>query len=172
MHSDGIGPSVLLQSLLERANGWPLVAASVFGPGVVAAVWCAPFLASVRIRALFRRLPPFESTLATYALVVVLGSLPYVLGVVAAITGVDTEGLRAGARMGEAILGVVVPLSVVYAVGVPPVGALGLPRAGIDWNPTGYGVSTWLLLAAGGVWYAALFAVPLALVSVILAFPE
>jgi len=161
----------LLQTLGDQLLGWLYAVAFVFLPGAVATVCWAPFLLSGRLRALFAALPPFDSPYVTYVLVGLAASLPFVVGVGAALVGVDTEGPRAGGRMANAILDLVVPLSVGYVVGTPLIGVLGLPRVGVDWDPTGYGLSTWALLAAGGAWYAALFAVPLTLFSLVIAFP-
>jgi len=162
---------VPLQALLDQLSGWVYSVAFLLVPGAVATVCWTPFLLSGRLRALFAELPPFDSPYATYGLVGLAASLPFVVGVGAALVGVDTEGPRAGGRMANAILTTVLPLSVGYVVGAPLVGVLGLPRVGVDWDPTGYGVSTWALLAAGGAWYAAVFAVPLTLFSLVLAFP-
>lgn len=160
-----------LQALVDQLVGWLSAVAFLLAPGVVAAVCWTPFLLSERLRALFAALPPFDSPYVSYVLVSLAASLPFVVGVGAALVGVDTEGPRAGARMANAILDVVVPLSVGYVVGTPLVGVLGLPRVGADWDPTGYGASTWVLLALGGAWYAALFAVPLTLFALVIAFP-
>ncbi|WP_018256926.1 hypothetical protein [Halomicrobium katesii] len=73
--------------------------------------------------------------------------------------------------MSNSLIDVAVVGTIGYAVGLPSVAALGLPRAGLDWDPTGYGASTWLLLAVGGVWYSLVFAVPLVLLGVVFALP-
>jgi hypothetical protein len=160
-----------LQAFVDQLAGWLYAVAFLFIPGAVATVCWAPFLLSGRIRSLFAELRPSDSPYVSYVLVGLAASLPFVVGVGAALVGVDTEGPRAGGRMGNAILTTVLPLSVGYVVGAPLVGAVGLPRIGVDWDPTGYGLSTWLLLAAGGAWYAAVFAVPLTLFSLVVAFP-
>lgn len=162
-----------LQTRTVDLGGWLTMLALLLGPGVVAAVLWAPFLVAGRIRALFRALPPWNGVALPYALVTVGASLPYVVGTLAAITvGADgATGPGSGAAMANALLNVIVPLSVGYVVGVPVLGAVVLPHVGVDWDPTGYGPGTWLLLFGGGAWYAAVFAVPLFVVAVVLAFP-
>ncbi|WP_255196989.1 hypothetical protein [Halorarius litoreus] len=162
---------VPLQSLPGAVVGLGALLLLVLGPGVVASVLWTPFLASTRLRSLFRRLPPDGSLAVTYAVVTVGASLPYVLGAGVALGLVDIGGPEGGARMANAILTVIVPVSLGYVLGVPLVGAVGLPRAGVDWDPTGYGVSTWLLLFVGTVWYVVLFAVPLFVLALIAAYP-
>lgn len=142
----------------------------VLVPGLVATALWAPFLAAVRVRSLFRSLPPSGSVLPSYLIVGVAASLPYVLGVAVVLVTVDPNG-AGPATWSNALLNLTVLLFVAYAVGVPVVGTAVLPRAGVDWDPTGYGASTWLLLAGGGAWYALLFAVPLVLVSLLFALP-
>lgn len=162
---------VPLQAVVDQLVGWLAAVSFLLAPGVVATVCWTPFLLSERLRALFAELPPFDSPYATYVLVGLAASLPFVVGVGAALVGTDTEGPHAGGRMANAVLNTVFPLSVGYVVATPLIGAFGLPRVGVDWDPTGYGLSTWALLAAGGAWYAAVFAVPLTLFSLVVAFP-
>ncbi|MFB6302899.1 MAG: hypothetical protein ABEH78_08580 [Haloferacaceae archaeon] len=92
-------------------------------------------------------------------------SVPYLAGTLWAVRTAD------GAEMGNALLAVVVPLSLGYVVAVPVLAGLALPRTGVDWDPTGDGVGSWALLVAAGAWDAAVFAVPLFVVAVILALP-
>lgn len=157
-----------LQTLGGEIAGWFVVVALVFGPGVVAAVLWSPFLASGRLRSLFRDLPPRRSLVVSYLVVMLGASLPYVVGFGAALVRTtDTTG----ATTANAILDVLVPVSVGYVLGVPVLAGLVLPRVGIDWDPTGYGPGTWAMLAVGGAWYAAVFAVPMFVLAVIMALP-
>lgn len=153
--------------------GWPAVVALLVGPGVVAAVLCVPFLAVERMRALFRSLPPRDGVAVSYVALTVGASFPYVAGTLWALTtGVDAgRGPARGAAMANSLLDVLVGLSLAYVAAVPLLAGLGLPRAGVDWDPTGYGPGTWALLLGFGAWYAAVFAVPLFVVAVVLAFP-
>ncbi|MFB6352569.1 MAG: hypothetical protein ABEJ92_00630 [Halobacteriales archaeon] len=159
---------VPLQTVDVDLVGWFNLLLVLLAPGAVAAVLWSPFLLAARLRALFRELPPTGHLLPTYAVVAVGAGLPYVLGTFWAV--VATSG-GTGGEMANGLLDVVIPLSLGYAVGVPLLGAAGLPRFGVDWDPTGYGISTWVLLLAGGTWYALLFAVPLFVIAVVLAFP-
>lgn len=130
--------------------------------GGIAAVCWAPFLLSTRMRALVRRLPPFESVFVTYVGVTVGASVPYVLGLVGALAVADT---------GKALFTVTLAVSLVYLIAGPLLGAVVIPQAGIDWNPTGYGLSTWVVLLAGALWYVLLFAVPFTVLSVVFSLP-
>lgn len=159
---------VPLQVLGGTPREWLTTAAIFLGPGAVAALLWSPFLLAGRLRELFRRLPPTDSVLPTYLLLTVGASLPYVLGTLWAL--VATTG-GSGEATANAMLDVIVPVTLVYAVGIPVVAAEGLPRFGIDWDPADYDVVTWVLLAAGGLWYALLFAVPLFVLALIMAFP-
>ena len=58
-----------------------------------------------------------------------------------------------------------------YTIGLPFIGVILLPRIGVDWDPHNYSVSTWILLALGGAWYAILFTIPLAAFAFLLALP-
>ncbi|MEF8780064.1 MAG: hypothetical protein V5A46_05245 [Haloferacaceae archaeon] len=156
-----------LQSLLGDAAGWLAFLALALLPGLVATLLWAPFLAAARIRSLFEALPPAGRLLPTYVLGCVGASVPYVAGLLYVLATVDP----AGAAWSNAILDATLQLSVLYVVGFPLVGALVLPQLGVDWDPTGYGPSTWGLLVAGGVWYAILFGVPLVGLSLVFALP-
>lgn len=156
-----------LQSIVDQATGWLSFAAVLLIPGVAATVLWLPFLAARRIRALFTDLPPSGRLAPTYLLVGIGGSLPYVVGFLAVVVFVDSGGVA----WSNATIELTIVLSVLYAVGLPAFCVLGLPRIGFDWDPAGYGWSTWALLVAGGVWYAALFAVPLLAVSFVMALP-
>lgn len=158
---------VPLQSGLGGAAGWLAFLALALVPGLVTTLLWAPFLAATRIRSLFEALPPVGRLLPTYVLACVGASVPYVAGLLLVLATVDP----AGAGLSNAILDVTLQLSLLYVVGFPLAGALVLPRLGVDWDPTGYGTSTWGLLVAGGVWYAVLFAVPLVGLSLVFALP-
>lgn len=159
------------QSMVDQVVGVVGFVVALFVPGAVATLLTAPVLLSARLRALFASVRPFESPVVTYAVYGLLGSLPYVIGTLAALAGTDVEGPQAGGRMGNAVLDLVVPMTVGYVLSVPVVAAVGLPRLGVDWDPTGYGPGTWLLLAVAAAWYAALFAVPLFLFALVVSFP-
>jgi hypothetical protein len=141
--------------------------ALVVGPGVVAAVLWSPILLSGRLRSLFDRIPPRRSMGASYLLVAVGLSLPFVIGTGTVLATASTEG----AALSNALLNVAFGLTIAYAVGLPVVACVGLPRVGLDWDPTSYGFGTWLLLVVAALWYTAVFVVPLALFAFILALP-
>ncbi|MFD1565649.1 hypothetical protein ACFR99_19170 [Haloarchaeobius amylolyticus] len=153
-------------SLGRRVLGWLIVAVGLLAPGVAATICWAPFLASTRLRALFSRLPPFDSMIRTYVVVGLTASLPYVLsiGVVVMTAGPNTI-------WGPRILNATLLVTLCYVVGIPLLCVVGLPRAGIDWDPTGYGLSTWALVTAGAIWYATLFVVPLTILGLVLSSP-
>lgn len=152
----------------QEIGGWWFTIGLVVGPGLAAAVLWSPFLLSSRIRALFRTLPPARSAAVSYPAVILGLSAPYVVGTAWAITNAH-QGT--GGAMATALLNVLFPLTTLYVIGLPIVAVEGLPRLGIDWDPTGYGASTWVLLIVGSAWYSAVFAVPLFLVSLVLALP-
>ncbi|MXR40615.1 hypothetical protein GRX01_04540 [Halobaculum sp. WSA2] len=153
--------------MADTAGGWLLTALVFVAPGVVATLLWAPFLVAKRVRALFAALPPTDSVVPSYAVVGVTASIPYVAGVLVVLATVDP----ADAGLSNAVLGLTVALSVLYVAGAPLLGVVVLPSLGVDWDRTGYGASTWVLLAAGGGWYAAVFAVPFVLLSVVFALP-
>ncbi|MFW5974042.1 MAG: hypothetical protein ACOCPZ_01515 [Natrialbaceae archaeon] len=152
---------------LQRVAGWLVLFTLLLVPGVVATVLWTPFLAARRLRSLFTTLPPAGRLLPTYVLVCIGASIPYVVGFLAVLATADSAGVAWSRRLFTLAL----VLSTLYVVCVPLVGALGLPRAGIDWDPTGYGPSTWLLLLVGAAWYALVFAVPLVVLSILFAWP-
>ncbi|WP_440763620.1 hypothetical protein [Natronorubrum sp. DTA7] len=153
-------------AVLESLQSILFLLAFLLAPGVVATAMTAPISASSRIRALFRALPPTDSAGLSYALIGLAGSLPYIVGVSVAIALAGEDGI-----WGPPILAATTLLSVCYVVAVPIIGAVGLPQVGIDWDPTGYGLSTWTLLAVGAFWYALVFAIPLAIIGVVLSLP-
>lgn len=136
-------------------------------PGIVAAILCAPFLVSHRIRRLFAALPPGESLLPTYVVGIVLASLPFVLGLGAIVLFVPFEG----AAVSNSILTLVQYLAVGYVLVVPTALVYGLPRAGIAWDPQGPRGSSWAILALGGFWFTVTFAVPMSLLAIVLVLP-
>lgn len=154
-------------SLLQDIFGWLFVLFLFILPSVIAAILWAPFLVSRRVRSLFVALPPRGSLVSTYVVVIVLASLPYVLGLIAVIAIVPSEG----AALSNAILTLVQYLGVAYVFFVPTVVVLGLPRIGIAWDPPGSPITSWLLFAFGGLWYTLTFAVPMFLLAVLLAWP-
>lgn len=85
-------------------------------------------------------------------------SVPYTLGLLLGFAVSDT---------GRVVFTSAFLVSLLLATSFPVVCGFLLPRVGVDWDPTGYGASTYLLLGAGGVWYALVFLVPLTLVSVV-----
>lgn len=135
-------------------------------PGVVEAVVCLPILLSTRARALFRSLPPTESAGVSYLGAMLALSVPFVVVVVAAF-GLDTwqrpiyDVLTQGAFL----------VSLGYVVAIPVAAIIGLPRYGIDWDPTGYGIRTWLLMILSTLWYVGWFIIPITLLSALLALP-
>lgn len=110
----------------------------------------------------------------SYVALTVGGSLPYVTGTLWAFTTGAGAGSERGAVMANSLLDLLVVTSLASlasVVAVPLVAGVGLPRTGYDWDPTGYGPTTWGLLAGLAGWYAAVFAVPIFLLAVVLALP-
>ena len=139
----------------------------VFGPGLVAAVLWSPILLSSRIRSLFNRLPPARSTIASYLLVAIALSIPFGIGTGIIFTTTSTQG----AALSNALLDMAFVLTIAYVGVLPLTSVIGLPRVGIDWDPTNYGLGTWLLLVGAALWYSAVFVVPLAFFAFVLALP-
>jgi len=152
----------------QQLGGWGFLLGMLLGPGLVAAILWSPFLVSSRIRALFRSLPPARSTTLSYLVVTGGLSLPYIIGTLAVL--VATEG-QSGGAMANGLLNMLIPVSGLYVIGLPLAANRGLPAIGRDWDPNNYGMSTWVLLLLGAVWYSALFAVPLFLIAAVLALP-
>ncbi|PSP98743.1 hypothetical protein BRC89_07025 [Halobacteriales archaeon QS_4_70_19] len=145
-----------------------LLLAVLLVPGLVAALLWSPFLLSDRLCALFRALPPRDGLVASYLPVAVGGALPYVVGGLWALSRGPPGG---DAVAVNALLDVVVGVSVAYVVAGPLVAGVALPRFGRDWDPTGYGPGTWALLGTGSAWFAVLYGVPLFLMAAVLAYP-
>lgn len=160
----------LLYLLGEQITGVLWTVAILAVPGSVATVLSAPFLVSTRIRTLFGSLPPNQSLLLSFALIGFSASLPFVVGLGAIIMTINPDG-AGPAPWSNAILNLSGLLFVAYTIGAPILGAVVLPRLGHDWDSTDYSPSTWLLLAGFGAWYALLFAVPLIVLSLVLALP-
>ena len=139
----------------------------VVSPGLVGAVLWSPILLVGRLRSLFSRLPPRGSTAGSYLLVAVGLSLPFVIGTGVVLATRSTEG----AAFSNTLLGMVFGLAIAYVIALPLIAGVGLPRLGLDWDPTDYGVGTWLLLVGAALWYATVFVVPLALFAIVLALP-
>ena len=141
--------------------------ALVFGPGVVGAALWSPILLSSRFRSLFGRLPPAGSLIGSYLLVAVGLSIPFVIGTGIVVTTTSADG----AALSNALLDLVFGLAIAYVVVLPLVVGAGLPRIGLDWDPTDYGPGTWLLLVGAALWYVAVFAAPLTFFALVLALP-
>ncbi|ELZ39876.1 hypothetical protein [Halorubrum tebenquichense] len=154
-------------AIADSILGWLWTAALLLFPGLVAAGLCAPLLAAARLRALFRALPPEGRVVPSYVAVSVGLSVPYAVGVLLTVWLVDS----AGPGWSEGFLDTALFGAVLVALVAPAVAVLGLPRIGVDWDPTGYGPSTWLLLVAAGLWYALVAAVPLVALAVGMALP-
>jgi len=154
-------------AVVDAAVGWLWTVALFLSPGLVAAVLCAPFLAASRLRALFRALPPKGRLVPSYVAVSVGLSVPYLVGVVLTVAFAG----EAGPAWSEGFLDTALFGAVLVGFVAPVVAAAGLPRLGVDWDPTGYAPSTWLLLVAAGLWYAVVAAVPLVAAAVGMALP-
>ncbi|TKX84947.1 hypothetical protein EXE43_16175 [Halorubrum sp. SS5] len=154
-------------AIADAVVGWLWTVALFLFPGIVAAGLCAPFLAAERLRALFRALPPTGGLLPSYLGVSVGLSVPYLVGVAVTVT----RAAEAGPAWSSGFLLTALIGTVLVGIVAPAVAALGLPRLGADWDPTGYGVSTYLLLGGAGLWYAAVAAVPLVALAVGMALP-
>lgn len=151
---------------MEQIMSWASVIVLSMVPGLLAAVLWSPVLLSGRLRSLFRRLPPTDSTVVGYVIVAVGLSIPFIIGV-----GVGTAGSAHSVDVANALLNVVFGLTVVYLLGLPVSAVIGLPRVGIDWDPTGYGRGTWAVVFVATLWYVILFLLPLVLFAFLLALP-
>lgn len=93
-------------------------------------------------------------------------AVPFLVGTAVALVRIPQ------AAVSTAILDTVVQTTFVYVVALPVLAGDVLPKLGVDWDPTGYSKTTWLLLVGSVVWYAVLVAVPLSFLSVLLAIPR
>ncbi|EMA58161.1 hypothetical protein [Halorubrum distributum] len=163
----GSAASLAVPAVADAVVGWLWTVALFLFPGLVAAGLCAPFLAAERLRALLRALPPTGRLLPSYLGVSIALSVPYLVGVALTVTRAGEAGPAwSGGFLATALVG-----TVLVAFVAPAVAAAGLPRFGLDWDPTGYGPSTWLLLGGAGLWYAVVAAVPLVALAVGMALP-
>jgi hypothetical protein len=135
-------------------------------PAFVETVLCLPILLSTRARALFRSLPPTESVVLSYLSTMFSLSIPFVVAVVAAF------GFDGWQRPIYDVLTQVASLvSLSYIVVLPIAATVGLPRYGMDWDPTGYGIRTWVVMLLSTLWYVIWFMLPIMLISALLALP-
>lgn len=135
-------------------------------PGIAETVFCLPILLSARTRALFRSLPPARSVAVSYLSIMLVLSIPFVAGIVAVF------GLAAWDEpIYNVLIRIATVVSVSYLVVLPATAIVGLPRYGLDWDPTGYGVRTWTVLLLSTLWYVVPLFVPIALLSALLALP-
>ncbi|MDZ5810728.1 hypothetical protein U4E84_05120 [Halorubrum sp. AD140] len=154
-------------SVVGEATGWLLTLALFVLPGLVAAALWTPILLSTRLRALFRALPPAGRLVPSYVGAALGLSVPYLAGVVLTVEFVDS----AGAAWSNALVETALAGGILTALVAPAAAALALPRLGIDWDPAGYGPSTWALLVAAGLWYAAVAAAPLFALALVFGLP-
>jgi len=162
-----IGAAAPATALVDSAVGWLQTLVLLVSPGVVAAVLWSPVLLSARLRALFAALPPAGRPVVSYVAVAVGLSVPYLAGLLLTVLTVDPEG----AAWGNALIQSALAGGVAVAVVAPAVAAVGLPRLGVDWDPTGYGLGTWATLVAAGAWYALVAGVPLVALAVVVSLP-
>jgi hypothetical protein len=160
-------PPAATPAVVDAVIGWLWTVALFLVPGLVAAGLCAPFLAAERLRALFRALPPTGRVLPSYLVASVGLSVPYIAGVVLAIA----RAAEAGPAWSSGFLLTALCGAFLLVLIAPAVAALGLPRLGVDWDSTGYGPSTWLLLVGAGAAYALVAAVPLVALAIGMALP-
>jgi|AntRauMinimDraft_4_1070384.scaffolds.fasta_scaffold00223_20 hypothetical protein len=154
-------------AVVDAAVGWLLTLALLALPGLVAAVLWSPFLLAARFRALCVALPPAGRLVPSYVGVAIGLSVPYVAGLLLTVGLVDS----AGPGWSNGLVETALAGGVLVALVAPAAAVLGLPRLGVDWDPTGYGLGTWALLVAAGVWYAAVAAAPLFALAVVFALP-
>jgi hypothetical protein len=62
-------------------------------------------------------------------------------------------------------------VSLGYVVLLPVTAVVGLPRYGIDWDPTGYGTGTWVVMVLSTLWYVGWFILPIVFGAALLALP-
>ncbi|GAA0527281.1 hypothetical protein SAMN04488066_11418 [Halorubrum aquaticum] len=156
-----------LPSLVDGAVGWLWTLVLFALPGLVAALLWSPFLISARFRALFRALPPRGRLVPSYVGIALALSIPYLAGLLLTVGLVDS----AGPGWSEGFIDTALFGGIAVAFVAPVLAVVGLPRLGVDWDPTGYGPSTWTLLVAAGLWYAVVAAVPLVALAIGMALP-
>lgn len=152
---------------LDAAVGLALAAVLILLPGALAAVPTAAFLLSARVRALFAAVPPTDSPYPSYALLTVGLGAPWSVAALAALNAPVTGP----ASTANAMLDVVLGLGLVYLLGLPVTVAALLPRFGVDWDDTGYGPRTWVIVTATTSVYTLSLAVPFFVVSLVFALP-
>lgn len=142
------------------------LAVTAFFPGFVEAVLCLPLLLLTRVRELFRSLPPTDSVIISYLLAIVALSGPFIAGVVAAF------GLDVWQRpIYDVLTQIASVVSLGYVVVLPVTAIVGLPQYGVDWDSTGYGIGTWVVLILGTLWYVIWFIIPIVFIAGLLALP-
>lgn len=156
-----------LLSLISQVAEWFLFAIALLIPGLIATTFWTPFLASERLRVLFRILPPTDSMLFSYIIAGIFASLPFIISFLIILAVGDMDN----AQFSNRLINTSMLLFMGYTMGLPFIGVILLPRIGVDWDPHNYSVSTWILLALGGAWYATLFTIPLAAFAFLLALP-
>lgn len=152
---------------LADVSGWLTLLALVLGPALVATIFWSPMLASEQLRSLFRQLPLTTHLVVNYVLTSLVLSLPWLLGLGVVF---QTIGSQRNPQ-GEVFVSVAMLLGFCYVVGLPLLAGVVLPWLGIDWDSTGYSLGTWLLLGVSGLWYSAIFAVPMILMGIIIELP-
>jgi len=157
----------VVTALVDAAIGWLWTLALFLFPGLVAAGLGAPFLAAERLRSLFRALPPDGRILTSYVGVSIALSVPYLAGVVLTVA----RAAEAGPAWSSGFLLTTLLCGIGVGLVAPAVAVIGLPRLGVDWDPTGYGPSTWGLLLAAGLAYAVAAAIPLVALAIGMALP-
>lgn len=148
-------------------SSWLTLLVILLLPGVVATVMWSPMLASERLRSLFRRLTPLDSTVGNYVITAMTLSVPWLVALGWTFQQVGSQA----EPQGEVFLNTATLVAVIYVVALPLVAGVGLPRLGIDWDRTDYGPSTWLLLIVSSAWYAAIFTIPMFLMGLIISLP-
>ncbi|GAB6880083.1 hypothetical protein JCM17823_23570 [Halorubrum gandharaense] len=93
-------------------------------------------------------------------------SLPFIIGV-----GIGVAGSTQSVDTANTLLNVAFGLAILYLIGLPVGAVVGLPRVGIDWDQTGYGLSTWLVVVMATLWYVAVFLLPIVFFGFLLALP-
>ncbi|WP_459881926.1 hypothetical protein [Halorubrum gandharaense] len=151
---------------MEQITNWLSAIFLALFPGVVAVVLWSPILISHRLRELFRRLPPTGSAVVGYVIVAIGLSLPFIIGV-----GIGVAGSTQSVDTANTLLNVAFGLAILYLIGLPVGAVVGLPRVGIDWDQTGYGLSTWLVVVMATLWYVAVFLLPIVFFGFLLALP-